>query len=104
MLTGNVCFLAANGKLGFVVNIHSFSFGHSVLLSATHHHGESSLDVLVGLPSQEVSWMGPAGGLPGGFGALCVSLCWPHSFLRRGALLPYTANGAHRSLGCSCLR
>jgi len=25
-------------------------------------------------------------------------LCWPHSFLRRGALLPYTANGAHCSL------
>ena len=25
-------------------------------------------------------------------------LCWPHSFLRRGAFLPYTANGAHCSL------
>ena len=31
-------------------------------------------------------------------GALRVSLCWPLSFLGRGALLPYTANGAHYSL------
>jgi len=29
------------------------------------------------------------------FGALRVSLRWPSSFLRRGALLPYTANGAN---------
>jgi len=32
------------------------------------------------------------------FDALRVSLCWPRNFLRRGALLSYTANGAHYSL------
>jgi len=30
------------------------------------------------------------------FGALQVSLGWSRSFLRRGALVPFTANGAHR--------
>jgi len=32
------------------------------------------------------------------FGALRVSLGWSRSFLRRDALVPVTANGAHRSL------
>jgi len=32
------------------------------------------------------------------FGALRASLDWSRSFLRRGALVPFTANGAHRSL------
>jgi len=32
------------------------------------------------------------------FGALRASLGWSRSFLRRGALVPATANGAHRSL------
>jgi len=32
------------------------------------------------------------------FGGLRDSLGWSRSFLRRGALVPFTANGAHRLL------
>jgi len=104
-LTGNAFFPAANSKPGFVMNIHSFSFGHSVLLSATHHHGESSLHVLVGLPSQVVSWFESSGWPSWWFLVLCVLVC-------SGPVVSFEVVLSSHTLpmvptvccGCSCLR
>jgi len=98
-------FPAANGEPGFVVNIHSFSFGHLVLLSATHHHGESSLHVLAGLPSEVVSWFESSGWPSWWFLVLCVLVCAGPVVSFEGVLschtLPMVVTVRY---GCSCLR
>jgi len=97
--------VTAYGKPGFVVNIHSFSFGHSVPLSATHHHGESSLHVLVGLPSQVVSWFESIGWPFWWFLVLYVLVCAGPVVSFERVLICHTLPMLPTvHCGCSCLR